>query len=278
MTAAPFPLLPGKHALGSATDPREHTAYLRAREPDASLDNLGGVILLYQRSLLRHVLAARKASLLDGWVRGDLWLVRQNGRWLGLCGGFGLGAPAAALVLEQLIALGITRVITVGTAAALQPDLCAGDLVVCTQALRDEGLSHHYLAPSRYAHPSGTLTDHLTQALQTADLTVRRGPTWSTDALYRETHAEIAAYSAAGILTADMEAAGVFAVAEHRDVNAAALFAVADSLLDRQPRQDPPATRIGLLTALDTALTALAPGPRSPRRPTALHYGEASPR
>ncbi|MFC5720857.1 nucleoside phosphorylase [Streptomyces gamaensis] len=267
MIAASFPLFGGKHALPAATDPGEHAAYLRTREPDASLDHLGGVVLVYQRSLLRDVLAAEKASLLDGWVRGDLWLVQHDGRWVGVCGGFGPGAPAAALVLEQLVSLGVAHVITVGTAGALQPDLHAGDLVVCTRALRDEGLSRHYLAPARYARPSTALTDHLVRTLQTTGLAVRQGPGWSTDAPYRETHGEVLLYSSDGILTADMEAAGVFAVAEHRGVNAAALFVVADSLLDRRPRQDSPDTRTSLLTAARASLTALAADPRSP--PTA---------
>ncbi|MEU8550930.1 hypothetical protein AB0C81_28780 [Streptomyces roseoverticillatus] len=52
-----------------------------------------------------------------------------------MCGGFDPGAPAAALVLEQLISLGITRIITVGTAGSLQPDLRAVDVVACTRSL-----------------------------------------------------------------------------------------------------------------------------------------------
>ncbi|GHG83793.1 hypothetical protein GCM10018779_67130 [Streptomyces griseocarneus] len=142
---------------------------------------------------------------------------------MAVCGGFGLGAPAAALVTEQLIALGARRIVTVGTAAALQEDLRPGHLVVCNRALRDEGVSRHYLAPSRYALPSAALTGQLADALQAHGATVREGTGWSTDAPYRETHAEVEQYSAEGILTADMEAAGVFAVAEHRAAAAAAV-------------------------------------------------------
>ncbi|MEU9790013.1 hypothetical protein AB0E27_05215 [Streptomyces sparsogenes] len=83
-----------------------------------------------------------------------------------MCGGFGLGAPVAALVPEQLGALGATRVITVGTAASLQRELRAGEIVVCDRALRDEGVSHHYLGPAPYAMPSSDLTDHLARILR----------------------------------------------------------------------------------------------------------------
>lgn len=261
MTATTFPLYPHKHALHAVPDPSEHAAYLRAREPAASLAGTAGVIMIYQRSLLRDIQCDDRARPLEGWVRGDLRLLERDGHQIGLCGGFGLGAPAAALVLEQLISLGTTRIVTVGTAAALQPDLHSGDVVACRWALRDEGVSHHYLAPARIARPPGRLTDHLVRTLQCHNVTVRRGPGWSTDAPYRETHAEVSRYSTDGILVADMEAAGIFAVAQHRGVNAAAVFVVADSLINRRPRRDSPDTCAALRTVLQASLAALATAP-----------------
>ncbi|MEV5506629.1 nucleoside phosphorylase [Streptomyces orinoci] len=257
MTNATFPLYPHKHTLAAVPDPSEHAVCLRTRVPAATLASTAGVIMLYQRSLFREV----QAGALDGWVRGDLRLLEHRGRTIGICGGFGLGAPAAALVLEQLISLGTTRVITLGTAASLQPDLQSGDVVACRLALRDEGVSHHYLAPARSVRPSARLTDHLVHTLQSHHVAVRQGPGWSTDAPYRETHAEVTRYSTEGILAADMEAAGIFAVAQHRRIDAAALFVIADSLLHRQPREDSPDTQTALRTVLRAALTALSTAP-----------------
>lgn len=132
----------------------------------------------------------------------------------------------------------------------------AGELVVCDRALRDEGVSHHYLAPGSHVRPSRSLTERLVETLYARDVAVRRGAGWTTDAPYRETAAEVARYGSDGTLTADMEAAGVFAVAEHRNVDAAAVFAVADSLVDRRPREDRPNTNTNTDTALHTALEA----------------------
>jgi uridine phosphorylase len=86
---------------------------------------------------------------------------------------------------------------------------------------------------------------------------VHRGLTWTTDALYRESATEVQLYARHGILTADMEAAGLFAVGRHRHLPTGAAFAVADSLVNRIPRTDDPRTSHALDQLLQAALTAL---------------------
>jgi hypothetical protein len=61
----------------------------------------------------------------------------------------GVGAPLAAAFLEELIARGVTRVIACGGAGVLVPEIALGHVIVPTAAIRDEGTSYHYLAPSR---------------------------------------------------------------------------------------------------------------------------------
>jgi len=93
--------------------------------------------------------------------------------------------------------------VSVGTAGAIGSGLVPGDLVVCSGALRDEGTSHHYAPPERFALPDEGLTGRLRAQLPTAV----SGLSWTTDAPYRETAEEIMAYRGEGILTVDMEAA-----------------------------------------------------------------------
>ncbi|MDT0491562.1 nucleoside phosphorylase [Streptomyces griseus] len=262
-----FPLHQGKHALPAVPDPAEHAAHVRTTDPEANLSTLDGAVLLYQGRLLEHALRTYRTSPRPGWVRGGLHLVEDRGRSFALCGGFGLGAPAAGLVVEQLAALGTRRIITVGTAASLQQGLGPGHLVVATSALRDEGLSHHYLPPGRTASPSPTLTQHLTEALASYDVPVTLGPIWTTDAPYRETAAEVTRYGAEGILAADMEAAAVFAVGHYREVAVATALAIADSLVDRRPRLHSPDTEHALRTALAAAAQALYASTASQQTP-----------
>ena len=141
-----------------------------------------------------------------------------------------IGAPAAAIAVEELSARGTELLIGVGTAGALDGRLAAGDLVVCSAALRDEGTSHHYAPPEPFAFPDPGLTARLRESLPAAPY----GPSWTTDAPYRETAEEIAKYRAEGILTVEMEASCLFTVARITGVAAAAAFVVSDVLHGEQ--------------------------------------------
>ena len=141
-----------------------------------------------------------------------------------------IGAPAAAIAVEELSARGTELFIGVGTAGAIDERLAAGDLVVCSAALRDEGTSHHYAPPEPFAVPDPGLTARLRAALPGAV----HGPSWTTDAPYRETAEEVAKYRADGIVTVEMEASCLFTVANAVGVAAAAVFAVSDVLHGEQ--------------------------------------------
>ncbi|MDF3303205.1 nucleoside phosphorylase [Streptomyces tropicalis] len=255
--SAPAPGVPlpaDKHLLPALTDPAEHADYIRAHHPGADLAHSPGVILLYQSSLAAHATRRPGTRPLERWVSADL---HRTAEGVVLCSGFGRGAPAAGLIVEQLIALGARAIITIGTAATLTDILHPGDLVICQDALRGEGLSHHYLPPGRYADPDPDLTGRLEAATNALGAAAHRGRAWTTDALYRESAAEVQQYAAEEALVADMEAAGVLAVTRYRKVPAAAAFAVADSLVRRAPRTNAPQTGDGLRLLLRAAALAL---------------------
>ncbi|MFD9687354.1 nucleoside phosphorylase [Kitasatospora sp. NPDC059088] len=269
----PLTLVPGKHTLPSLVDPAEHAAYIRTRHPQADLAATAGTVLVHQRSVLRRALDGRQVEELDRWVSATLHLVRYRGKSIALCSSIGPGAPATALVVEQLTALGTPAVISVGTAAALRRDLPPGSLVICDRALRGEGTSRHYLPPADYAHPDPRLTAVLARAVADHGLRPRQGPAWTTDALYRESATEARLYARHGVLAADMEAAALFAVGRYRRLPVAAAFAIADSLIDRTPRTDHPSTADGLDLLLAAALDALATCASAEQGPPATRVG-----
>jgi uridine phosphorylase len=170
----------------------------------------------------------------------------------------GPGAPYAAIVVEELAALGVRRFLIAGIAGSLQPKLRAGSLVICNRALRDEGTSHHYAGPSVFAYPSSKLTRVLRSTLERHGTSFTVGPTWTTDAPYRETIPEVRRYRKQGILTVEMEASAVFSVARCRGCEAAAMFVISDHLDERgwEPRFHD--SRPGLRHALNLAVEALA--------------------
>lgn len=142
----------------------------------------------------------------------------------------GLGAPLAAGILEEVIALGAERIVACGGAGALVPELVLGHVVVPVDAVRDEGTSHHYLPPSRTVAADPDAVAAIEATLARHEVAGLRGRTWTTDALYRETPTRIARRRAEGCCTVEMEAAALFAVARHRGKKLGQLLYAGDDL------------------------------------------------
>ena len=140
------------------------------------------------------------------------------------------GSAGAAGALDELAAMGCGTFLICGAAGALQSGLTAGRLILPTAAVRDEGASYHYRPPGREALPDPELVAALERALAARGLPFVTGKTWTTDALYRETRGKIARRAAEGCLTVEMEAAGFFAAASFRGLQAAQLLYAADDV------------------------------------------------
>jgi uridine phosphorylase len=220
------------------------------------------VILTYQPFLLDELRerGMRPTAGYPGPWR-SLWFTGGGARTIAVVGGFGIGAPAATTVLEELIALGVREFISIGAAGCLQPRCGFGEAVVCTGAIRDEGVSHHYAPAEKFAWPSETLTRRLAQALAAGGTAPHSGLAWTIDAPYRETVAEARSYQAEGVVCVEMEAAALFTVGRYRGVDVAAAFVISDHLLaeDRWTHAfGTPALRQASIRLLDAALHASA--------------------
>lgn len=144
----------------------------------------------------------------------------------------GVGAPLAVCTLEELIALGASRFVFCGGAGVLRQDLGAGRLVVPTKALRQEGTSYHYQEKGRYAEPSRKALKAVLETLNRRGVPHEQGPTWTTDAVFRETPELVRARRKEGALTVEMEASALFAVARFRGVEIAGLLYGGDDVSD----------------------------------------------
>ncbi|HEY8546577.1 MAG TPA: nucleoside phosphorylase [Acidimicrobiales bacterium] len=226
-----FPSYGDKHDHDALVTAEAVLAHRRAREHTVVDEVPPAIVVTYQPQLLDAVLGMEATTALTVGGPADVVhsLDRTGGR-VGVVGRFGIGAPVAAVVVEELIVLGAREIVTVGVAGALQPHLAAGDVIVGDRGIRDEGVSHHYLPADRPAVADPKLTDRVEAALAAAGLAPHRGATWTTDAIFRETVAEARHFADQGVLCVEMEAAALFAVAAVRGVPLAAAFCVSDSL------------------------------------------------
>jgi len=96
--------------------------------------------------------------------------------------------------------------------------MALGHVIIPTAAVRDEGTSFHYAAPSRHIHTDPTTVAIASQVLHERAAPFTLGTTWTTDAPYRETTARIHRRQHEGCLTVEMETAAFLAVAAFRKV------------------------------------------------------------
>lgn len=130
----------------------------------------------------------------------------------------GVGAPLAAGLLEEAIAFGCRKFVVCGGCGALDKSLTVGKLILVESAVRDEGVSYHYIQPGREIKTQPRALNALRSTLTRRGIPFVSGKTWTTDAPYRETQSMIDARRAEGCLTVEMEAASLLAVAQFRDV------------------------------------------------------------
>ena len=167
--------------------------------------------------IVRQLRADGRARRHEGWVcyHTDMWVFDLDGHEIGVVG-CTVGASFAVLVAEEMFASGCDLLISVTSSGQITPQGSPPYFIVIDRALRDEGTSYHYLAPSDWsAAPEGLLTQ-LDGAFQDGPR-VLTGATWTTDAPFRETEVAIAAARARGILAVEMEAAGLYAFALARN-------------------------------------------------------------
>lgn len=224
-----FPNFPNKKQGESIMKPEDTIEMRRKFGRFPTIDPPKGLVLCLKNDLpyqLRWKTPVQKA----GRVMGDLFLVKRTRGRVGVLSNFGIGAPVVVSLAEEMIAWGVQRFVILSWGGALQKELSTGDIVLNDRAIRDEGVSHHYLPTEKFTSADVSLMKKMENHLSAQNAKFTIGATWTTDAPYRETRDEILQYQAEGVQTVEMEIAGLFALAQYRSVNAASIVIVADRL------------------------------------------------
>ncbi len=218
MTAETTPLLEAKDYAAPSVFRPENLLREARRQKSLRLENVPDICVLDpDGDIVRQLRAAGRAGRCESWAcyHTDLDIVDDGNERFGIVG-CAVGASFAVLVAEQLFASGCKLLISITSSGQITEGSPTPYFVLIDRALRDEGTSHHYLPPARFAHADPALADRIMLGLQGGKPTVRRGATWTTDAPFRETEAAIAAARAHGLLAVEMEAAALYAFARAR--------------------------------------------------------------
>jgi DeoD family purine-nucleoside phosphorylase len=133
----------------------------------------------------------------------------------------GMGGPSAAIVVEELVALGARRLVRIGTCGALVGDLSLGDLIAADAVLPADGTSAALGA-------NGALTPDADLLARLIGAGARPATVASSDLFYDPRDGQAGAWIERGAIAVEMEAAAILRVAARRGVAAACVLGVSD--------------------------------------------------
>lgn len=193
--------------------------------------------------------ATRIAGLFDGGltaartVNEHRGLLGYTGTWEGVPVSVqttGMGTPSFSIVVEELLRLGATRLVRVGTCGGIGRGIHTGDLVVATGAVPMDGATRTYLHGDPFAPvPDFGLTRSLVDAAAAEGVTAYVGPVATVDVFYNPDEDYVTKWRSRGILGFEMEAAALFYLAARAqgggtDVRAACALTVSDTLSEEE--------------------------------------------
>jgi uridine phosphorylase len=223
-----IPICKKKYNSESIRTPKNFEAYRRSIGKWPKFKAPESIIISYDDRMMDYVEKNYDIEKCRAFC-GDFWFLKDTNNKVAIYGNWGIGAALIATRIEEFIQFGIKNFISIGEAGGIPKELNIGDIVVCNKALRDDGVSPHYLKPAKFVSASKELTEKIILAAKKRNIPFKIGPTWTLDTIYRQTKAEIKQFQKENILTIDMETAAIFAIAQYRKVKAGAILTVSDS-------------------------------------------------
>jgi DeoD family purine-nucleoside phosphorylase len=145
----------------------------------------------------------------------------------------GMGCPSAAIVVEELVQLGVKRLLRVGTCGGLQPDMSLGDLIVAVSAVPADRTVEKLVGFEPHVPTADFALVHgAVHAAKELGKPVRVGPIVSSDLFYNPDGGQYERWSARGILAVEMEASVLFTLGALRNVHAGCLLTVSDVVVE----------------------------------------------
>ena len=146
----------------------------------------------------------------------------------------GMGCPSSGIVFEELVMLGVTRLIRVGTCGGLGAGMRMGDTVIGVSATADDQTPLRLAGMQGYA-PTATFTLVETAARFSREVgtgAVHVGPILTSGLFYDPDPGTFGRWRRLGHLGVEMEAAMMYTIAAIKQIEALAIMTVSDLLAD----------------------------------------------
>jgi DeoD family purine-nucleoside phosphorylase len=145
----------------------------------------------------------------------------------------GMGCPSAGIVIEELVQLGVKKILRVGTCGGLQPDLSIGDLIIAMSAVAADQTPVHLIGGEPHSPTAHwELVHGAVHHAKELGNPVRVGPIVSSDVFYNPDGGQYQRWSERGILAVEMEAAMLFTLGALRKIQTGCLLIVSDVVVE----------------------------------------------
>ena len=193
-------------------------------------------VACYSKSIIKYAVESYNGKEVGKVSKVPVYLINYNDK-LVLIFCSPVVAPWASMVLEDLISLGIKKVIYFGSCGVLD-DISEYEILIPTKSKREEGTSYHYIPDREYININEKYIEEFISLLQRKRMEYKKCITWTTDAPYRETRNKISKYVSNGITCVDMEASALSAIGKYRDIDVFIFFYAADKISDTWERRN----------------------------------------
>lgn len=127
----------------------------------------------------------------------------------------------------------VDRIIRIGTAGAMHPDLKVRDIVLGMGACTDSAFASQYQLPGTFAPIASyeLIEKAVAEIKKLGTVNYKVGNLYTSDVFYNDNPSVTAAWQKMGVLAVDMEAAGLYMTAAHAGKQALAICTISDHML-----------------------------------------------
>jgi len=185
-------------------------------------------IIVFAQNDLRHLLTLFEHNLKEAWSPfRAIYEIKKT-----ILTKSGVGGPNIATIVEEFSDFGVNEFILWGYCGGIKDGLNIGDIILALGALREDGVSYHYIKDNKSNIVYSQWVDKWEIPAKQAGFL--KGVVWSCDAIYRETEQKIIKYSQEGMLAVEMEVASFYSVCNYRKVKGIAFLVISDFLTDKK--------------------------------------------